>query len=160
MYIMVKQTSLFPFSKANRACFIPVTETSILDRSTEWSSFWVLDWDLPCADPLLPAVILNDISYRPVKGSIGPNFSTYGFNITRFMSTRPKNGFHNCRMSLKVTTKHVYMSRFHQNILCGWCSLLGGVFRKFIYHLMNNLYTSIYCTYTNNTFYTILVNMV
>ena len=35
IYVMVKQTSLFPFSKANRACFIPVTETSILDRSTE-----------------------------------------------------------------------------------------------------------------------------
>ena len=35
VYIMVKQTSLFPFSNAKRACFIPVTETSILDRSTE-----------------------------------------------------------------------------------------------------------------------------
>ena len=156
MYIIVKQTSLFPFSKANRACFIPVTETSILDRSTEWSSFWVLDWDLPWAVPLLPAVILNDISYRPLKGYI----STYGFNITPFISKLWRTGLHNCRMFLKVTTKHVYGSMFHQNAYSSWCSRLGGVFMKFIYHLINSLYASIYCIYANHTFYTILVNMV
>ena len=103
---------MFPFSKANRACFIPVTETSILDRSTEWSSFWVLDWDLPCAVPLLPAVILNDISYRPLKGYI----STYGFNITPFISKRWKTGFHDCRVFLKVT-KNMCMVQCFTKIL-------------------------------------------
>ena len=147
---MVKQTSLFPFSNAKRACFIPVTETSILDRSTEWSSFWVLDWDLLCAVPLLPAVILSDISYRPPKGYIGPNFSTYGFNFTPFISTSWRNGVHNYRIFLKVTTKHVYMSRFHQSVLCGWCSRLGLVFMKFMYHLINSLYASGYCIYANS----------
>ena len=52
-------TSLFPFSSARSACFIPVIETSILDRNTEWSSLGAFVWDLLLAGILVPPGILN-----------------------------------------------------------------------------------------------------
>ena len=114
IFIFYLLTSLLPFSRAWIACFIPVIETSMLDRSTEWSS---------CGE-----FILNNFWFTiNLKFFLQHNIQMWRFIFLRFYvfslcreRSLARNNFLEAKINLINTTDK--LNSFEDNERKSWCN--------------------------------------